>query len=160
MMTMLRRFLGAKESQRGTVLLEFAVAAPTLIILIFAIIDFGRAMFTYDMIGNAAKIGARYAIVRGTTCSYITSHVTPCPAANSDISTYVQSKSPVGGLTVSTTWGPGVGTNCPTVAHPTSTTYQAPGCLVSVAVSYAFKFIWFPGLTVQMHSQSEMTIVQ
>jgi hypothetical protein len=61
---------------------------------------------------------------------------------------------------VTTTWLPGVGTNCPTVASPTSTTYQAPGCLVSVYVSSSFKFIWFPGLTVLMHSQSEMTIVQ
>lgn len=138
--------------------MEFAIAGPVLFMLLLGVIDFGRALFAYDLLGNAARLGARYAVVRGTTCAALTPAITtPCPAANTDVAAYIHAKSPgISGLTVTTTWGPGVGISCPSP----QATYQDPGCLVTVTVSYAFKFVMFPGLSIPMHNQSKMTMMQ
>ena len=153
----------ATEHQRGSVIVEFAISSSLFFMLIMALIGFGYAMFTYDLVENASKLGARYAIVRGTTCASVTPHNTPCPATSANVTTYVQAQSPgvtANSLTVTATWGPSTNSGCPVVGSPGPTTYQAPGCLVTVAVSYPFKFFWFSSLTMTMQSQSQMTISQ
>jgi hypothetical protein len=47
----------------GQALAEFALVIPLFLILLFAIFDLGRAVFTYNSITNAAREGARLAIV-------------------------------------------------------------------------------------------------
>ncbi|HEV3156006.1 MAG TPA: TadE/TadG family type IV pilus assembly protein [Candidatus Baltobacteraceae bacterium] len=156
----------ATEHQRGQVLAEFVTASMWFFMFLISFIDAGRAMFAYDLIENAAKVGARYAIVRGTSCSDLTPHVTPCPAAGTDVTAYVQAQSPgiaipSGNVTTSWTWNPNSASGCPQLGSPViPTSYQAPGCLVNVTVSYTFKFIWFSGLSVPMSSQAQMTIQQ
>ena len=46
--------------------MEFALVAPIFFILIFAIIEGARFTFYYEMLNNAARDGARYAIVHGS----------------------------------------------------------------------------------------------
>jgi hypothetical protein len=48
---------------RGQDLVEFALIFPFLAIIIFGIIDLGRATYYYSALQNAAREGARYAIV-------------------------------------------------------------------------------------------------
>ena len=54
--------MGRKSSQ-GQSLVEFALIAPLLILLLLALFDFGRAVYAYNTISNAAREGVRLAIV-------------------------------------------------------------------------------------------------
>ena len=51
-----------KRSQRSQALIEFALVSPVLLLLLFGIIDIGRAIFYYDTINHAAREGARVAV--------------------------------------------------------------------------------------------------
>ncbi|MGH7764769.1 MAG: TadE/TadG family type IV pilus assembly protein [Candidatus Dormibacteraceae bacterium] len=48
--------------QRSQALIEFALVSPVLLLLLFGIIDIGRAVFYYDTLNHAAREGARAAI--------------------------------------------------------------------------------------------------
>lgn len=58
MRSRLPKFAG-QESQA---LIEFALISPVLLLLLFGIIDIGRAVFYYDTLGHAAREGARSAV--------------------------------------------------------------------------------------------------
>ena len=47
----------------GQSLVELALVLPIVILLFLAIFDFGRAIFAYNTVSNAARDGARVAIV-------------------------------------------------------------------------------------------------
>ncbi len=51
------------RSGRGQALVEFALVLPILLLLLVAIFDLGRAAFAYNTLTNAAREGARIAIV-------------------------------------------------------------------------------------------------
>ena len=48
---------------RGQALVEFALVIPLFLLLLVAIFDLGRAVFAYNTLSNAAREGARIAIV-------------------------------------------------------------------------------------------------
>lgn len=50
---------------RGQAMVEFALVAPVFFLLLFAIIEGGRFIFFYELLNNATREGARYAIVHG-----------------------------------------------------------------------------------------------
>jgi Flp pilus assembly protein TadG len=52
------------RSQSGAAMVEFALIVPILFAMIFGIIDFGRALFQYNNLTNAAREGARFAATR------------------------------------------------------------------------------------------------
>ena len=52
-----------RRDQRGTALVEFALIAPLLFLLLFGIIDFGRALDYYNQLTQLAGQGARAAAV-------------------------------------------------------------------------------------------------
>ena len=52
-----------RTGSRGQALTEFAIVFPIVILLIVALFDAGRAVFTYNGLTNAAREGARLAIV-------------------------------------------------------------------------------------------------
>ena len=117
------------------------------------------AIYTYHYVSEAAREGARYAMVRGSAC---TSFSTACPAAASDIQTYVQGLGYPGItsslMTVTTSWA-----TYPTgkVCTP-SATCNNPTDMVTVTASYAFP-LNIPGLvshTYTMTSTSQMLISQ
>lgn len=132
-------------------MVEFAIAATALLMLLFAIIDFGRALYTYHLVASAARSGSRYAIVRGNSCT-----VAGCPATDPQIRAYVRGLAPAidpSVLQVQTTWPP-------SGACPGNT--PNPGCPVSVHVSYSFSFITplLPQFQMPMTSTSTMIISQ
>ena len=55
----MRRWVRSQSSQA---LIEFALVSPVLLLLMFGVVDIGRAVFYYDTIGHAAREGARTAI--------------------------------------------------------------------------------------------------
>jgi Flp pilus assembly protein TadG len=48
---------------RGQSLVEFALILPILALLLFILFDFGRAVYAWTAVSNAAREGARLAIV-------------------------------------------------------------------------------------------------
>jgi Flp pilus assembly protein TadG len=59
---------------RGQALVEFALVIPIFLLLLMAVFDLGRAVFAYNSVTNAAREGARLAIVNQTP-SLITTRV-------------------------------------------------------------------------------------
>jgi hypothetical protein len=52
------------RDERGSTLLEFAIGATVFFITIFAIMEFGRGLWTHNALSDAARRGARYAILQ------------------------------------------------------------------------------------------------
>ncbi len=52
------------RSERGAAMVEFALIAPVLFVLIFGIVDFGRALFLLNNLTAAVREGARLAAVQ------------------------------------------------------------------------------------------------
>ena len=46
--------------------MEFALVLPILLLIILGVVDFGRAVYGFNTIGNAARVGGRVAIVSQT----------------------------------------------------------------------------------------------
>ncbi|GAC1533845.1 MAG: hypothetical protein NVS2B17_02050 [Candidatus Velthaea sp.] len=123
-------------------------------LFMLAIADFGRALYTYHLVSNAAREATRYAIVRGSSCT-----TSGCPAGTADIQSYIRGISPgvdITQLNVSATWSPNPGNGC------TASPYQGPGCLVTVQVAYTFSFLtsMLPNVSMPMVSISQMYISQ
>ena len=144
---------GNKEHERGAVIVEFAIASTVALTIIFGIIDFGRALYSHHLVSNAARLGSRYAMVRGSACGI----PAQCPATVSSVQTFVRAQAPgidPNALTVNTTWATAPG--CISAAN------HDPSCLVTVQVSYPFHFMvpLMPNFTVPMTSTSAMVISQ
>jgi hypothetical protein len=60
----LRRSNDSRE--RGQALVEFALVIPVVLLLIIGLFDLGRAVYAYNSVSNAARTGARVAIVDQT----------------------------------------------------------------------------------------------
>jgi len=56
---------GRRVKARGASLVEFALVALFLCLLLLVCIDFGRMFLVYNSINNSARAGVRYAIVHG-----------------------------------------------------------------------------------------------
>ena len=68
-----RRAAGRKR--RGAAIVEFAVVAPVFFLLVFGTIEFGRLVMVQQVLVNAAREGARVAILSGSTTSKVTTAV-------------------------------------------------------------------------------------
>jgi Flp pilus assembly protein TadG len=143
---------------RGSTLTEFAFVLPLLAMILFGVIDFGRALYSYHFVSDAAREASRWASVRGSQCS---PGLPGCPAGPLDIQNYVTSIVPPGidtspgSLAVTSAW-------MAPPENPASCkgSTNNPGCAVQVVVTYNFKFLlpFLPNSTYQIHSTSEMII--
>ncbi|HVC78626.1 MAG TPA: TadE family protein [Candidatus Micrarchaeaceae archaeon] len=55
-----------RRGQSSQALIEFALISPVLLLLLFGIIDIGRAVFYYDTLNHAVREGARAAVSAGS----------------------------------------------------------------------------------------------
>ncbi len=72
-----------RDNQRGATTVEFAILASVLFVLIFGVIEFGRAFFVWNSIGEVTRRGARLAAV--------------CPVSHASISKVSMFNAPDGG---------------------------------------------------------------
>jgi Flp pilus assembly protein TadG len=150
----------ARDKKRGSTLVEFAFVLPLLKALVFGVIDFGRALYSYHFVSNAAREATRWASVRGSDCTAYST----CNAGQPEVSDYVVSIAPAGidtsssRLLVTTNFVPPPNT-LPICLVPPG---NYPGCAVQVQVSYQFKFVlpFLPSSGIAMTSTSEMIISQ
>ena len=53
-----------RQQEKGQSLVEFAMVLPIMLVLMFALVDFGRAFHTWLVVTNAAREGARAGAVQ------------------------------------------------------------------------------------------------
>lgn len=53
-----------RETERGQSLVEFTLVLPIFLVLLFGLVDFGRAFYSWLLVTNAAREGARAAAVQ------------------------------------------------------------------------------------------------
>ena len=153
-----------RAGERGVELVEAAISLFVFLLLLMGVMDFGRAVYAYHFVSSAARQGSRWASVRGSTCTGLSGG---CPAAASNVQTYVRGLAPggidSGQVTATTTW-PMNPSNC-----AAGGANNAPLCDVKVVVSYNFSFILLPRKllpssslprTFTMSSTSDMIISQ
>jgi Flp pilus assembly protein TadG len=148
-------------------MVEFALVCTFLLLLLFGIVDFGRALYTYHFLSNAARTGSRWAAVNGGACASDGScnGTTPMnngPASQTDVQNYVRGLA-TGGInssqiTVTACGVTGGGGKC--ADSPPGCTLNEPGCVVKVTVSYNFSFLvpLVRKAAIPMTSTSEMVI--
>jgi Flp pilus assembly protein TadG len=61
----------AADRSPGQALVEFALVIPIFLLLLVALFDLGRAVFAYNTLTNAAREGARIAIVNQDEASIV-----------------------------------------------------------------------------------------
>jgi Flp pilus assembly protein TadG len=72
-----------RRSRRGSAVVELAFTAPVLFLIVFGMIDVGRAVMVQNLITNAARDGARAAALDGATAETIQQNVVDYLAASS-----------------------------------------------------------------------------
>lgn len=149
----------AVRDEQGAAIVEFAMAAVLLLMVLFGIMAMTVALYSYNVVSELAREGTRYAIVRGSAC---TTFATACPAISGDIQTYVKNLGFPGinpnNLTAATAWSP---TLAGAICQP-SALCNNPGNQVQVTVSYQFPLVipFLSSQTLSMSSTSEMVISQ
>jgi len=145
-----------RPGQRGNALIEYAFTILIILTILFGIIDFGRALYTYHFISNAAREATRYASVRGATCDNAT--ITPCPVTAREIENYVKNV-PLGIDVTQLRPNPSANYENPNGLAVCNVTQNYPGCAIQVQVNYTFKFL-FPLMpsNFTMSSTSQMII--
>ncbi len=63
------------RSEKGAALLEAAVTVPLILLISVGIFEFGRAYQTKQVLVNAAREGARIAVIEGTTDAEVRARV-------------------------------------------------------------------------------------
>ncbi len=64
-----------RRDQRGAALLEVAMTLPLMLLVSVGIFEFGRAYQTWQILTNAAREGARIAVLPGTDDQAVTTRV-------------------------------------------------------------------------------------
>lgn len=154
-----------RNAERGTALVEFAIASVAVLTLILGVLDFSRALYSFHLVSEVARQGARHAIVNGSSS---------CAGGSPDpLQSWVSAQAPLvgsGSLTVTTTCSnttacaSSSSTNCSNASNCTASAapYDSSGCIVSVEVAYQFHFLipLVSLLTLPMTSTSTMVISQ
>jgi len=159
------RTVGQRKSERGTTLVEFALSTVLLLTVLLGIIDVGRVLYSFDWVSDAARRGARWAMVRGSSCQIPGSPPTSCSANSSAIQTYVESnafgiQTNSSYLTVTSICTVNAAGGSP----PSSSPPCAPGYPVQVTVQYTMTYtspfapVLVPPWT--MTSTSQMVVSQ
>jgi len=144
-----RRMLRALRDESGSSIVEFFLTSTILFMLVIGVMAICLALYSYNVVSEAAREATRYAIVRGSACT----KTLPCNASLTDIQTYIR------------------GIGFPAI-NPASLSVTAdccwpdgdknPGSHVKVTVQYTFPLAipFVPSRTLTMSSTSEMLISQ
>lgn len=152
------------RGEEGSAIVETAMSIMILLTFMFGAMETGFALYSFHFISEAAREGARYAIVRGSSagaaCSSYTSY--DCMASTANIQSYVQYLGYPGinpaNMTVTPVWSTyASGNSC-----PTNPPCNSPGNQVAVTVQYNFPLNvpFIPSHTYAMSSTAAMIIQQ
>jgi len=123
----LKRSRKVWRSETGAEFIEFALALPVLLLVILGIMDFGMMFQQYEVITNAAREGARVAVLP---------NYNPATDAPARVQQYINASFLSGGGTVTvlppTTANVNIGGNCMTT--------------VTVTVTYPHQYVYLAGI--------------
>lgn len=57
------RIKNLNQDEKGSTLLEYSIGATVFIMAVFAVLEFGRAVWAHNALTDAARRGARYAVL-------------------------------------------------------------------------------------------------
>jgi Flp pilus assembly protein TadG len=106
---------------RGQSLVEFALVLPIFLVMVMAIVDLGLSVFAYNSITNAAREGARLAIVNQDSTGVVARAKSQASVARSQTVTVAYYRANADGT-------PDTASTCPLA----TSTYIAVGCLAVV----------------------------
>ena len=140
------------RDEAGAMLIEFALSVWTLFLVTFLIFEFCMLLYTYSVLGDAAREGVRYAIAHGTDSSLCSGPGPGCAdSGGSNVVSVVKNYTAVSfhdmsGMTVTPSWPDGAST---------------PSSRVVVTISYPYiSYFSLPGfLSPTMHITAEGRIV-
>jgi Flp pilus assembly protein TadG len=155
----------------GANVLEMALSSAILFSLFFGVFEVALGSYTSHYVADAAREGARYAIVRGSKSCINTPSLSNCNASPTTIATYVKGlRYPAivpANMTVNVTYMTGTtdtstGQTLTTWAACSSGTCNVPNNMVNVAVTYAFPLTipFVPKKTINVSSTSQMVVQQ
>ncbi len=159
------------SNDAGSALAELSLSSALLFAMFFGVFQVCLGSYASHYVADAAREGARYAIVRGSVSCTNTSNLSNCNASATTIANYVKGLSYPGivpaNLTVAVTYLTGssstsTGSLLTTWATCSSGTCNAPGNMVNVKVTYAFPLAipFAPSRTISVTSTSQMVIQQ
>jgi Flp pilus assembly protein TadG len=158
------------SGEEGASLVETAISASALFLLLIGIIEMSLASYAYNFVSDAAREASRWAIVRGSTCYTNTKSSAGCMSttgtAASDITNYVKNLShpslDSSKLTVNVNWCAASAGTPKTWAACTTSTANKPRNQVQVTVQYAFPIAipFWRRDTFNVTSTSQTTIQQ
>jgi len=94
-----------RRNRRGAAVVEFAIVAPVFFLLVFGMIEYGRMVMVQQILTNASREGARYAVILDSNDT---------TAVQTKVTDYLQSASINGSPTVTVDWpAGGSGSNQP-----------------------------------------------
>jgi len=71
-----KRICGSfRKKRRGAAVVEFALVVPVFILLVFGMVEFGRAVMVQQVLVNASREGARQAVLDGSTVAEVESRI-------------------------------------------------------------------------------------
>lgn len=120
---------GLTRREQGQSLVEMALVLPLIILLFMGVFDFGRAILTYNSVSEAARNGARVAIVNQTSADIC--RVTAERATTLALPTTCAANSTAVGVCVTATSG--IGSGC-----QVRCTTLTPACFQTVQVTATF----------------------
>jgi Flp pilus assembly protein TadG len=148
-------------NEEGGSLVEMALVCTLLISVLFGIIEFSFAFYSYNFTAEAAKEAARYLSVRGSNSCIVNKNLTNCGVtSNATITNYVQNLGYFGinsSTTVVATWPDTCGLGS---ATPLAANCMDPGSRVKVVVNYTFPITvpFWNYTNLNMQSTAEMVI--
>lgn len=74
--SLIRRLRACARDEQGAELIEFVLVFPILLLIMSGILDFGMMMRSYEVVTNAAREGARVAVLDGYDANDVQARVT------------------------------------------------------------------------------------
>ena len=59
----------SRQRESGATLVEFAIGATVFLMVMFAVVEFGRALWVHNALADAARRGARFAVINTAASS-------------------------------------------------------------------------------------------
>lgn len=147
----------ARRGEAGQASVEFALTIVFIMLLLVGFIELVMMLHTYNVIGDSAKEGVRYAIVHGAANTGGSGPTCPCSAIDGAagtgvVKTYAQySLHDTTAMTVTVDYNPGSNNGA-------SACNKSP-CLVRVTVSYPYQPFFglgWPTVTVKAAAQGRI----
>ncbi len=159
------------SSDAGAALVEMAISSALLLSMFFGVFEVCLASYTSHYVADAAREGARYAIVRGSLSCTNTPSLSNCGASPDTIANYVKGLNypgiVPGNMTVNVSYLTGTGdistgSLLTTWAACSTSPCNNPGNMVNVNVTYAFglSIPFVPHKTINVTSTSQMVVQQ